>query len=149
MRYKASDYALKVWATSIFVGPLFVLAFSLIKASVNKTLTSTNVSGLGIILVIVLFGAILSLPSFLLFYLACRYIISHIDNVQLSKTLLSILGIILTYLPFLIIDDFNYLLDKDQLSQPLFITYSSAIIGSIWFHKFELVSKKFDATINI
>jgi hypothetical protein len=112
-------------------------------------LTHITVSGIGIIIVIVLFGAILSLPSFLLFYLACRYIIFHIDNIQLSKTLLSIIGIMLTYLPFLIIDNFSYLLDTDQLSQPLFITYSSAIIGSIWFHKFKLISKKLDVSIDI
>ncbi|MBS1530954.1 MAG: hypothetical protein JSU01_11635 [Bacteroidetes bacterium] len=130
MKYRIGDYVIKVWLTSVITAPMLVV--------INALIGGGKITGPGdfnVFLVIILMGAILSLPSMALFYLACRLAIPRIRNTVMLKALLSITGVILTYIPFLIIDDFHPLLNIDLLSKPFFITYALIIITGVWLYK--------------
>ncbi len=125
MKYRISDYVLRIWVTSILMAPVLLL-FMALEKGVS--------SAFQLFIFTILFGAILSLPCFLLFYLACRFIVPYIGKVFISKAVLSIIGVLLVYAPFLILNDFSPLLDRDKLSQILFITYGAiAVIGILGY----------------
>jgi uncharacterized membrane protein len=88
----------------------------------------------------IVISGLLSLPCLLLLYLACKYIVKYAGNTTTFKLLLTLAGVVLTYVPFWIIDDFNPLLDKDLLSQSLFISYCVLIVAGIWLYKLKPVS---------
>lgn len=129
MNYRISDYVLKVWLTSVFGAPTILLILALIRPDL--------VSIFSIYLFTILIGALFSLPSFLLLYLACKYIIKLINNTISFKLIVALVGVVLSYIPFLVIDNFNFLLNNDMLSQPLFMSYCLIIVIGIWFYKLE------------
>jgi len=122
---QALEYSLKVWLTSVLAAPFLVLIIGLLGHMVD---------GLGIAFAVLMLGALLSIPCFLLLLLACRCLIRWQRNVVVIKVELTMIGVLLTYAPFLIINDYAFLLNRDQLSRPFFLLYSLLIIFGIWFY---------------
>ena len=134
MKYKIANYVIKVWLTTVIAGPILLVVIALLQHNVTK-----DPFAIAEFLVIILMGSICSLPSMALFYLACIFAIPNARNKIFLKGLLSVIGVLLVYVPFLIIDDFHPLLNIDQLSRLLFITYAPVIIAAIWLYKIKPV----------
>ena len=128
MSYRISDYIIKIWLTSVTASPILLLIWA------TLTVGPKQGSDFTLLFVIFLFGAVLSFPSLMIFYFVVRFALSKVGNTLQLKVILSIAGVLLTYIPFLIIDGFHPLLDVDQLSRMLFATYGSMIIVGIWFY---------------
>jgi|GEM_PF-3338017 len=124
------SYVIKVWLTSVIGSPILLAIVSFI-----ETASDFRPGDLGLFLVMFLFGAIFSLPSIILFYFSCRLSIDNIDNIFALKGLLSAIGLLLTYLPFLVINGFHPVLSADQLPLKLFLMYGSMIIVGIWVYR--------------
>ncbi|TWJ03502.1 hypothetical protein JN11_01048 [Mucilaginibacter frigoritolerans] len=120
-------YSLNVWLTSVVAAPLLFLIFTLPK--------NTGI-GIEILPFEWLMGGVLSVPSFLLLYLTSNYLVRLRFSILIDKIILSLVGILLTYIPFFLINGYHLILDGDQLSQPLFICYSCATVICLWFYKF-------------
>jgi hypothetical protein len=140
MKYNTTEYSIKVWLTSVVIGPFLLMILSWL---VNHKL---SVEGLD---VVILMGALFSLPSLLVFYLICKYITKRVSNMAVIKVYITIIGILLTYIPFLIIDDYHFLLDVDQLSRYFFPSYSIVIVAAVWIYKLKIVdSEPFEERIS-
>jgi hypothetical protein len=122
---QAFDYSLKVWLTSVFAAPFIVLIIGLVGHMVD---------GVGIALVTFILGMLFSLPCFILLLLACWHLLRWQRKVVIIKAELTLIGILLTYAPFFIINDYAFLLNRDQLSRPFFLLYALLIIFGIWFY---------------
>ncbi len=129
MKYNALEYTIRVWLTSVLFGPI-LLILGLLMHSQGEY---------GILLVAILFGAFLSIPSFFLLYFFTKYSTKLQDNIIITKCLLTIVGILLTYIPFYILNGYHLMLDGDLLSRYFFISYCIVIIFGVWFYKLKLV----------
>ena len=134
MKYRVANYVIKIWTTSVIAGPMLLVVIALIQHNVTE-----DPFAITEFLTIILMGSIFSLPSMVIFYLACRLAIPNARNKIFLKGLLSVIGVLLVYIPFFIIDDFHPLLNIDQLSRLLFITYAPVIIATIWLYKIKPV----------
>ena len=66
----------------------------------------------------------------------------------LFKLVVTAAGFALTYIPFLVLDDFKPLLGGGYLTQIIFIIYCAIIIISIWWYKPELMNNDQSVIIN-
>jgi hypothetical protein len=140
MKYNISDYVLKVWLISVFAAPTILLILALIRQDL--------VSIFSIYLFTILIGGLFSLPGFLLLYLACKYLIKLINNTILFKLIVTVVGVALTYIPFLVLDNFKPLLDGGYLTQLIFISYCLVVVIGIWLYKPELINNDQPVMIN-
>jgi len=130
---QALIYSVKIWLTSVVAAPFLVLLIGLLGRMVD---------GVGIALAMLMLGMLFSLPSFLVLLLACWCFIRWQNNVVIIKVELTLIGVLLTYTPFLIINDYAFLLDRDQLSRTFFVLYSLLIIFGIWYYSLKPASKE-------
>ena len=130
---QAIVYSLKVWLTSVAAAPFFVLIIGLL---------GKMGEGVGIALAMLMLGTLFSLPSFLLLLLACWILIRTQRKVVVIKVGLTLIGVLLTYIPFFIINDYAFLINRDELSRTFFVIYSLLITFGIWFYKFKGAGKK-------
>jgi len=134
MIYDAFRYSLKVWLTSVILSPiLYVL--------VDSVLNPKYISGLlgifGFISYSIPYGLMLSIPSWGLLWISCIFINKRTATVRLKKIILSIIGAILSLLPFYLL----FHLDDDNAHEDVItwsICYSVIIIAGVWFYKLSL-----------
>jgi hypothetical protein len=127
-------YSVKVWATSVLIGPI-VLLFVAPLLAYRANGSFFKIEDIELFIVIILMGAICSLPSFAVFYFISKVIINYFHNPLYSRLLLTVIGVLVIYLPFFLIDDGSFLLNIDILSRPMFTSYSIVLIASIWLYK--------------
>ena len=130
---QAIVYSLKVWLTSVVVAPFLVLLIGLL---------GKMGEGVGIALAMLMLGTMFSLPSFLLLSLACWALTRMQSKIVMIKVELTLIGVLLTYIPFFIINDYAFLINRDELSRTFFVIYSLLITFGIWFYKFKGASKE-------
>ena len=119
-------YTLKVWLTSVFFPPIVFFVMFLTDP------VKTDI--LGYIMLMVLLGAVLSLPSAALLGFSI-YILKYTElSVKQKKIILSIIGIVLTIAPFLFFIPIDSILD---IGNPLVFAYALVIVAGIWFYKME------------
>jgi hypothetical protein len=125
MKSNAPTYSLKVWLTAVAGGSL----------GVDFLMGGLHNGAFGFMLsmiICLLFSLGCSLPSFIVFIIS----VFRLERTQLSitniKIILSVLGLALTVLPFLVLVYLHYI----SLSYfSLLLPYVSVIIASIWFYK--------------
>ena len=139
MEYKITYYAAKVWLSSVMIAPTLLFIIALFKY---------KEADIDIFFIAIISGGVISLPCFLFLYFICKYILKLTTNIRTIKLILVPVGILLTYMPFLIIDNFNFLLDNDLLSQSFFISYCVVIIAGILFYRLDFISPIEKATLD-
>ena len=130
---QAIVYSLKVWLTSVVVTPFLVLLTGLV---------GKMGEGVGFALAMLMLGTLFSLPSFLLLSLACWALTRMQRKIVMIKVELTLIGVLLTYIPFFIINDYAFLINRDELSRTFFVVYSLLITFGIWFYTFKGASKE-------
>src|ERR1700753_2397599 len=105
MVYKIAGYTLKIWLTALVIAPL-ALVFT--KFPVQSSYQ-----------VAFMLSVIFSFPSLLVLFLCC-WLFRKAANVVRVKISLSVIGVVLTYAPFLYLNDFNPSINNDNVSLPLF-----------------------------
>jgi hypothetical protein len=99
MNYRIFNYCLKVWLTSVVVSPILYI---LIEVIVNPGYFESTPGGMAFILFSIPYGLILSIPSCLLL-LVLIYVFNRMSlSISTRKIWLSITGILLTLIPFVI-----------------------------------------------
>jgi hypothetical protein len=117
-------YSLNVWLTTAVIAPLLPLLLALIKH------TETGVE----MLILEWFmGWLISAPSFLILYLASNYLSKSHCNISGSKAILSLISIVLTYAPFLLINGYHLSLNPFLLS--LFVSYGCTVLICVWCYR--------------
>ncbi|MBB6111858.1 hypothetical protein [Mucilaginibacter lappiensis] len=121
---QAVIYSLKVWFTGVFISPVLVKLFWMI---IGESSGSNAIGAL------MLFGGILSIPSVLLLFLSVLILAKQAIAINLMKLILSLIGIILTYLPIWFLNGRQFGLDSFMMN--FFVAYTVIIIAGIWFYK--------------
>jgi hypothetical protein len=130
MKYNTTEYSIKVCLTSFFVWPLvFLLIFWL-----RYHETDFEVFFLAIPL-----GVLVSLSSFPVLYLTCKYITKMFRNVVVIKILVTVVDLSLTYISFFIINNYIFQLNDLPVSQVFFPSYCIAMAFGIWFYRRRLI----------
>jgi len=125
---QALIYSLKIWLTGVFISPVLVKLFWLI---IGESSGSNAIGAL------MLFGGILSIPSVLLLFLSVLILTKQAIEVNSMKLILSLIGVILTYLPIWFLNGREFGLDNFMLN--FFIAYTVTVIAGIWFYKLKLL----------
>ena len=121
---QALIFSLKVWLTAVFVTPLLLKLFWMI---INES------SGSNVIGALIIFGGVLSIPSVLLLFLTSLVLIRQVIATHSIKLILSLAGIILSYLPIWFLNGRQFILDNFMLN--FFVGYTVIVIAGIWFYK--------------
>lgn len=129
---KTFEYALKTWQTSVLISPVcLAICFSF---------NNFDSELFFFVLVAIITSIIYSLPSFLIFWLA-SYLVAEINLTQVQqKSLLSIVGIALTFLAFALFSKKGFTPANIGVVSP----YALIIVASIWFYK---LRSKYDYTV--
>lgn len=139
MRLKnALFYSLKVWLTSVALGPLFIILLSKIFRPHGYAFDSFS-NMFDFIGLLMYLSLLVSIPSAILLWLLTSLIIRFNYNETLSKAILTVIGFILTIGPFYLL--FNG--DDNPGEDGIFIwatSYASVIIAGIWFYKLKQVN---------
>lgn len=127
-------YTLKVWISSVVLGPVMYSASDILFEPKRSDDFSCSLS---FIAFSVPYGLILSVPSFVILWLT-TYGISRLKlSIMATKLWLSIVGTVLTALPFALI--FGHDDPSGYLSTIAWATsYSLVIVVGIWFYKLKL-----------
>jgi hypothetical protein len=137
MNYCIFNYGLKVWLTSVVVSPILYI---LIEVIINPGYFESVPSRMAFIVFSIPYGLILSIPSCLLL-LASIYVFNRMSlPISTSKIWLSITGIILTLIPFVIMYH-SYDIERRPAVIPWAISYCLVIVAGIWFYKLKLVKQ--------
>ncbi len=123
-------YALKVWAAGILVSPFI---FLIISELINPRIKYVEEVLLSILLLIV-FGCLLSIPSFLIFGAISKALSKTNRHPLKIKLILSIAGILSTLLPFYLFGD-PFRFDLDRQINVIQLCYGSVITAAIWIFK--------------
>jgi hypothetical protein len=126
-------YSLKVWLTSVILSPFL---FTIIDIIIHQNILYDYKNAIGFIGYSIIYGLILSIPSWLLLLLVIVIVSKWGIVIGLKKTVLTIAGAILSLLPFyLLFRNDDYTSNKDVYIWA--ITYCFVIIGGIWIFKFK------------
>jgi hypothetical protein len=117
---QALIFSLKVWVTAVIIGPLLRLFTMRIIGQISHSDTEL----LEISLVI---GGIVSIPSWLLLFLATVQINKIAFTLAVKKLIITFIGIIFTLLPFQVL----FVGVPSEWS----IYYCIVIVAGIWFYK--------------
>ncbi|NHA07771.1 hypothetical protein G7092_28490 [Mucilaginibacter sp. HC2] len=121
---QALIYSLKVWLTGVFLAPVLLKLFWMVSGE------STGSNAVGALM---LFGGVLSIPSVLLLFLSVLILTRQAIAVNSTKLILSLIGIILAYLPIWVLNGRQFWLDSFMLN--FFVGYTVTVIAAIWFYK--------------
>jgi cbb3-type cytochrome oxidase subunit 1 len=86
-----------------------------------------------------MWGGALSLPSLLFLGMFCNQLVYSKNKVEEVKIWLTIIGIVLTYAPFWILNGFTYT-DNSSVSM-FFWPYGATIVAGIWFYRLKGVGE--------
>ncbi|RYY33238.1 MAG: hypothetical protein EOP46_16970 [Sphingobacteriaceae bacterium] len=126
---KTFEYSLKTWQTSVLLSPVII--------TIYLCITQYEPEPLSFILTAIVIGIIYSFPGFMVFALACRWVMSRNRTLVQQKSLMSLIGIGLTLFAFYLYYTGIFI----QGIMPDFIlyitVYSSTIVSGIWLFKFD------------
>ncbi len=125
---QALIYSLKVWLTGVFLAPVLLKLFWMVSGE------STGSNAVG---ALILFGGVLSIPSVLLLFLSVLILTRQAIAVNSTKLILSLIGIILAYLPIWVLNGRQFWLDSFMLN--FFVGYTVTVMAAIWFYKLKLL----------
>lgn len=125
---QALIYSLKVWLTGVFLAPVLLKLFWMVSGE------STGSNAVG---ALILFGGVLSIPCVLLLFLSVLILTRQAIAVNSTKLILSLIGIILAYLPIWFLNGRQFWLDSFMLN--FFVGYTVTVIAAIWFYKLKLL----------
>jgi hypothetical protein len=119
---KSFIYSLKIWLTAAFVAPLFLLLFKM--------------NPLGFIY----FGLMFSVPSWVLLMLGTQFFLQKKLTMMQFKIRLSVLGVILTFLPFWLLFPPKDIFSEEGMvfSMALPALYAAVIVAGIFIYKIQL-----------
>ena len=124
-------YSLKVWLTCVVVSPvLYCNIEALSESSLSKGLVADG----GFFLYSLPFGLVLSLPSWVMFWLSLHSVNMLNWGLVTTKLLISVIAVILTALPFVLLfgtDDPGS--DKSLLIWP--VCYCLVLVAGVWYYK--------------
>jgi hypothetical protein len=123
-------YTLKVWLFTGIISPLFIAL--VLGIFINKSKFDSIFKSYEIIVLMILFGLILSLPSMILFYLIKRNLRENISN-WLKKSALSVYSFLSVWLTFYIVD--KGFITKWSEQTIWVLIYSITIVLGIWILK--------------
>ncbi len=141
-------YVLKVWQTAVFATPLIIWLFTLFQSpGIGHSLQHIRLDDLFLIFVLMaVVGMLLSVPSALLLWWSADLVIRHTSmDVMTKKTLLCLLGILLTIFPFLLL---NYGQTLSGMDSNLCMFYTMTIGMGVWFYDWDDNIDKFSITDN-
>jgi hypothetical protein len=125
MKTNIKYYVLRVWLTSVILSPVLVWLY--------YTCTDGSAPNAELILLMLVWGSGLSLPSVLFLGMFCHYLVFRKNNVKEVKIWLTLIGIILTYAPFFILNAGSFT-DHSGVSA-LFWPYGVTIVAGVWFYR--------------
>jgi uncharacterized protein YacL len=126
-------YTRKVWFTIILLAPTFGILSILFRAKNMDDVMDVFKLFIGIPMAALLFG-IITIPSVIAFYFATKYLFTSYFNQFSVKIVLSILGILLTFLSAGLMDEFKLKFNIDYLLT--IAPYLFAVVISVWIYKF-------------
>ena len=119
-------YSIKIWLTSIFTGPILILAYFFFS---KEPMDSVALIGLFIV-----FGWIFSIPAFLLLLVSNIFIFKRIQKESQIKLINQVLVIIFCVATFTIILSTNSL--ESLIESLIFqIPYILSLSFSVWFYR--------------
>ena len=119
-------YTIKIWLTSIFMGPVLILAYFFLS---HEPMDSVALIGLFIV-----FGWIFSIPAFLLLLVSNIFIFKKIQKESQIKILNQVLVIIFCVATFMIILSTRSL--ESLIESLIFqIPYILSLSFSVWFYR--------------
>ena len=141
---QALIYSLKVWLTSVLLGPLIPGLISAVH--VNDTLGfGRAVSGFVIwLLFAFISGLVLSLMSFLLLLFTTATLLKTNLATLVQKLLFSVIIPVYASLPFLLVQDYQ---QYSPANKVLIISYMVVVVIGIWLYKLEPVNNADQAPI--
>jgi hypothetical protein len=125
MKTNIRYYVLRVWLTSVIIAPVLVWLYYIC--------TDGSAPDAELIPLMLVWGGGLSLPSLLFLGMFCHYLVFQKNNVQEVKIWLTLIGIILTYAPFFILNGVSFT-DHSGFSA-LFWPYGVSIVAGVWFYR--------------
>lgn len=126
-------FSKRVWLTGAVFSPVFALLINLRSATSLKDVFDVMILLVGTPFVMLIIG-IISLPSALILYLTCKLVLKwNIPSVT-RKLCLSLISIILTLIPIVILGNFRLSWEFAILTAP----YVIVVVIAIWIYKLEI-----------
>ncbi|RYU89287.1 hypothetical protein EWM62_13205 [Mucilaginibacter terrigena] len=132
------SYSLKVWLTSVVVGPLIYFgATNLFHCYDDEFLGHNFIDYLaGAYMFIVLFSAIFSLTTWISFYFLIRLLVTRdVLKIKYLKYLIALIGVLLTVITFSVMPGFR--INADYIC--ITFAYCFCIAGCSYFYKLEIM----------
>ena len=125
MKTNIIQYSASVWLSSVIVSPILVTLFMAWQegSSPDKEL----------IPMMLMWGGAFSIPSLLLLAMFCATLVHQKTTVKAVKIPLTFIAIVLTYIPFWILNGFS-ITDHSGVSA-FFWPYGLTIVAGIWFYR--------------
>jgi hypothetical protein len=117
---QALIFSLKVWVTAVIIGPVLYILTTRIMGQVSH-------NDIELLEISIILGGVLSIPSWLLFFIATVQINKVTYILVAKKLIITFIGIVFTLLPF-------YTFFKGTPSE-WSICYCVVIVAGIWFYK--------------
>ena len=127
MKTNIRYYVLRVWLTSVILSPVIMWLYS--------TCIEGSSTDAELIPLMLVWGGVLSLPSLLFLGMFCNQLVYRKKKVKYVKMWLTVIGIILTYAPFWVINGFS--ITDNSGSSILFLPYAATIVAGIWFYRLQ------------
>jgi len=129
------SYPLKHWLTTLLVGPILIIVYDLIVS------LRLMVDGLGLLMVFIAVGLVLSLPIFLVYLWAFKLLTKKKISDLMIKATLDIGGVLAIIVTFLFII-------KGNLAITLSVAYSIALVLSSLFFGIDREKIELEDTID-
>jgi len=125
-------YILKVWATTILLGPVFLFSYAIIDMGGGM---GTDIAGIIVAFFYALMiGGVLSLPSFLLYYLVFRQLKTTTLNTLAIKAILALVSSLCILITFYILLDWRSRFDLAMVFGEIQCIYiGTNILASVLF----------------
>jgi hypothetical protein len=127
-------FALKVWQTAVFAGPVLIVLCDTFRRSAEMRLDDAMVY----FFFFIIYGMVFSAPSFLVLWLG-TYLVSRLHGLGIiqRKIVLCAGSIALTLLPFCVLFNREALVSSDNY---MFFCYALVIGASVWLYKLKPTS---------
>lgn len=135
MKLNNLSYTTRIWLFSVIVSPLLVGLTALPYERIELDMIGNALLFYGVML---LFGALCSLPAYSVFILTNEGVFQNIRNVFVSKIVASLIGLLICYLIVIVIE---FIMDGDidlwnmgeEDGLYLFLSYPFTIFFAIWY----------------
>jgi len=124
------QYNIKVWLTSLLISSILAVLMNLRYARSIHDVFNIFAMLIGVPFLILMMG-VLTTPSATIMYFSTIYLFKHDVNVLSIKLILSVLGLLLTFLSISIFGDFQFTEDFFITASPYFLS----VVISIWMYR--------------